>query len=334
MKILITGANGFIGSAIVEEAVARGYEVWAGVRKSSDLTFLKDLDIHYIDLNYAHPHLLIQQFVEQKEKHGGWDIIVHNAGVTKCDNKADFEKINYSFTRNFVNALMEAEIVPKQFIFMSSLSACGTGDEETNEPMRLTDLPQPNTLYGLSKLKAEHYIKNLNKFPYVFLRPTGVYGPREKDYLMMIKTIKRGFDPAIGSRPQYLTFIYVSDLVRVIFAIIDKNITRKAYFVSDGKTYTNTEYSDIVKKALGKKWVMKLPVPLWLVKVISWKLDIIYALFGKSPTLNRDKYRIISAHNWRCDTTALQTDLDFMPEVYLEEGVRRSIEWYRENKWL
>ena len=334
MKILITGANGFIGSAIAEEAVKRGYEVWAGVRQSSDLTYLKDLNIKYIDLNYAHPHLLVQQFVEHKEQNGAWDYIVHNAGVTKCDNKSDFERINYDYTRFFVNALMEAEIVPKQFIFMSSLSAWGAGNEETNEPIRLADEPKPNTLYGTSKLKAEKYIKSLNKFPYVFLRPTGVYGPREKDYFIMIQTIKRGFDPAMGCRPQYLTFIYVSDLVRVIFSAIDKKISRKAYFVSDTKTYTNTEYSEIVKKALGKKFVLKLPVPLFLVKMISCTLDGVCGLFGKSPTLNKDKYNIISAHNWRCETENLVKDLDFTPEVYLEDGVRKSIEWYRKEKWL
>ncbi len=329
MKILITGANGFIGSAITEEAVQRGYEVWAGVRKSSDLTYLKHLNVKYIDLNYAHTHLLVQQLVEHKQQHGAWDYIVHNAGVTKCDNKSDFERINYFFTKNFVDALEEVNIVPKAFIFMSSLSAWGGGNEETNEPIRLTDEPNPNTLYGISKLKAENYIKNLQKFPYVFLRPTGVYGPREKDYFIMMKTINSGLDPAMGFKTQYLTFIYVSDLVRVIFEAIDKKIVRKAYFISDTKTYTNSEYSAIVKRALGKKFALKLPVPLFLVKIIAYTLDTFCGFFGKTPTLNKDKYKLISVHNWRCETAPLVGDLNFTPEVFLEEGVRQSIEWYK-----
>ncbi|MDR1698976.1 MAG: NAD-dependent epimerase/dehydratase family protein, partial [Prevotellaceae bacterium] len=210
----------------------------------------------------------------------------------------------------------------------------GAGNEETNEPISLADEPKPNTLYGISKLKAENHIKNQDKFPYVFLRPTGVYGPREKDYFVMIKTIKQGFDPSMGKKPQYLTFIYVSDLVRVIFSAIDKKISRKAYFVSDTKTYTNTEYSEIVKQALGKKRVLKLAVPLFLVKMISYTLDFVCGLFGKSPTLNKDKYKLISAHNWRCETGPLVQDLDFVPEVFLEDGVRKSIEWYKKEGWI
>ena len=89
MKILITGASGFIGSFIVEEALRRGFETWAAVRKSSSKAFLQDERIHFISLNLSSKEQLIEQLKEQQ-----FDYVVHAAGVTKCLNKADFRRIN------------------------------------------------------------------------------------------------------------------------------------------------------------------------------------------------------------------------------------------------
>ena len=81
-------------------------------------------------------------------------------------------------------------MMPDQFFLMSSLSALGPGDEINLKPIKIDDWPTPNTSYGKSKLKAENYLKSFDDFPYIIIRPTGVYGPRDKDYLLMFKTIK------------------------------------------------------------------------------------------------------------------------------------------------
>jgi nucleoside-diphosphate-sugar epimerase len=217
---------------------------------------------------------------------------------------------------------------------MSSLSAFGSGSEKTFQPMRLADTPQPNTAYGESKLKAEKYIQSLGNVPYIILRPTGVYGPRETDYFVFNQTINRGIEPSMGFGMQYLTFIYVKDLVRVAFDALESNIARKAYFVSDGKVYTNVEYATIVKNILGKKRVLKLKTPLFLAKFIAIFLETVCGWFGKTPTLNRDKYNILSAKNWKCEVEPLEKDFNFKAEYDLERGMTEAIKWYKKEKWL
>lgn len=142
-RILITGAGGFIGGFIVEEALSRGYETWAGVRKTTSRAHLTDPAIRFIDFNYANPQVLVEQLRQHKEEYGKWDYIIHNLGVTKCKNPDDFDRINYGFVKHFTEALIAADMVPRQFILMSSLGAWGVGDEKNFTPIRPTDTPTP-----------------------------------------------------------------------------------------------------------------------------------------------------------------------------------------------
>lgn len=328
MKILVTGASGFIGSFIVAEGLNRGYDVYAGIRNTSSRKYLPE-GIHTVELNLWDK----EQLKAELTKLGRFDYIIHNAGVTKCNNKKDFEKVNYGYTRNFVEALIECNIVPEKFLFVSSMAAFGPGDPKTLEPVKLSDLPKPDTLYGISKLKAEEFIEAQQGFPYLFVRPTGVYGPREKDYFVFLKTVNNHLEPAMGTKKQYLTFIYVTDLVNAIFLAMESKFFRKAWFVSDGKVYDNREYAAIVKKHLNRK-ALYLPVPLFLVKAISYTLDTVGGWFGVSPTLNKDKYKIMRATNWKCEVEPLQHDLEFKAEYDLDKGIKACVDWYRKEKWL
>ena len=164
MKILITGAGGFIGGFIVEEALSRGYETWAGVRKTTSREHLSDPAIRFIDFNYGNKKILTDQLLSHKREYGAWDYIVYNLGVTKCKNPDDFDRINYGFVKNFTEALVETEMVPKQFIMTSSLGAWGVGDEKNFTPIRPTDTPHPNTRYGKSKLKAEKLLGTIDTY--------------------------------------------------------------------------------------------------------------------------------------------------------------------------
>ncbi len=334
MKILITGATGFIGSFIVEESIKRGNETWAGVRASSSRKFLSDPSIKTLDLPYSNKEEMEKILKRQKAEYGKWDVIIHNMGLTKCENKTDFDRVNFDYTRNFITALQDTDMIPGQFIYMSSLSAFGPGDPVSLEEIKLNDTPAPDTLYGKSKLKTEEFIRSLSGFPYTILRPTGVYGPREKDYFVMLQTLKRRLNPAIGFKPQYITFIYVKDLVKTIFLSIDKKAIGKAYFVADGDVWTSDEYTNLAKKELGIKWTIPVKVPCLLVKGIAYTLDTVCGWFGKTPTLNKDKYNILSALNWKCEVEALNKELEFKPDYNLEQGLHECIEWYRKEKWL
>ncbi|MDR1887512.1 MAG: NAD(P)-dependent oxidoreductase [Prevotellaceae bacterium] len=334
MKVLITGAAGFIGGFLVEEALNKGYETYAAVRATSNKQYLSDERIKFIDLKYHDKALLVEQLRELKNAEGRFDYIIHNMGVTKCNNKDDFDKINYGYTRNFTEALIEADAVPVKFVYMSSLSAWGPGDAETGAPIMLSDEPKPDTLYGKSKLKSERFIASLPDFPYIFLRPTGVYGPREKDYFVFNRTVANGLVPTMGFKTQYLTFIYVRDLVRLALIACESNILQKGYFVSDGKEYTDEEYAVIVKKHLGRKHTLKIRVPLFLVNAISCSMDTVCGWFGKSPTLNRDKYKILRVMNWKCETKPTETDFGFKADYDLDRGTEEAIGWYKQKGWL
>ncbi len=333
-KILVTGAGGFIGSFIVEKALSEGYETWAGVRASTNRGYLQNPDIHFISLDYFNREKLIQQLKVLKLTGEKWDYIIHNVGVTKSIHPKDFDRFNYGIVRNLVMSLIDTQMVPTCFVLMSSLSAWGAGCTTGYIPVKQTDKPHPESLYGRSKLKAEGYLQSIPNFPYIILRPTGVYGPRERDYFLMIKSIRYGIDFVPGFQKQMLSFIYVKDLVNVIFSAIKKGEYRKAYFVSDGKEYSSEDFRRYVANALGKKRVLPVKVPLFLLKTLSWLSQTMARITGKSPTLNLDKYQIIKQRNWLCDTTPLQQELHFVPEYDLEKGIHETIKWYKENGWL
>jgi len=316
-KILITGASGFIGSFLVEKALEMGWETWAGIRKTSSREYLKDARIHFIDLNYSNKEILKQQIQSHVTEHGRWDYIIHNAGVTKCIQVSDFHTVNYQYTANFIDVLQEAENRPGKFILMSSLSVIF-----------------PGTAYGLSKLKAEQHLQSCSTISYTIMRPTGVYGPREMDYYLMLKTVKAGFEITAGFKPQLLTFIYVKDLVQAVFLALESDLTKKIYAVSDGETYTDAEYAQLVKKILGKKLVLRIKVPLFLLYIVSVISEFFGKIFGKPSTLNKDKYQIMKQRDWSCSIQPLVDDLGFHPEYDLEKGLKACVEWYRQNKWL
>ena len=331
MKILITGASGFIGSFIVEEALKQGFETWAAIRKSSSKEYLQDERIHFIELNLSSK----AQLIEQLRPHQ-FDYVVHAAGVTKCLNKADFCRINTEGTKNLVDALLDLQMPLKRFVFLSSLSVFGAIKEQLPyDEIREDDTPKPNTEYGRSKLEAERYIDSIgSRLPYIILRPTGVYGPREKDYFMMAKSIKQHIDFAVGYQRQDITFVYVTDVVQAVFLALEKGETGRKYFLSDGQVYQSTTFSDLIHEELGRPWWLRITAPVWVLRVVTFFGEYIGHMTGKVTALNNDKYNILRQRNWRCDIEPARRELGFEPKVQLKEGVKTTIQWYKDHKWL
>ena len=331
MKILITGASGFIGSFIVEEALRRGFETWAAVRKSSSREYLQDERIKFIELNLSSK----EQLMEQLKPHQ-FDYVVHAAGVTKCLNKDDFRRINTEGTKNLADALIALQMPLKRFVFVSSLSIFGAiREQQPYEEIRETDTPQPNTAYGRSKLEAERYLDSLgSRIPYIILRPTGVYGPREKDYFIMAKSIQQHSDFAVGYKRQDITFVYVEDVVQAVFLALEKGDNGRKYFLSDGEVYQSTTFSDLIHEELGRPWWIRITAPVWVLRIVTFCGEYIGRMTGKVTALNNDKYNILKQRNWRCDIQPAIDELGYQPKVKLKEGVRRSIKWYKDNKWL
>jgi nucleoside-diphosphate-sugar epimerase len=331
MKILITGASGFIGSFIVEEALKRGFETWAAIRKSSSREWLKDERIHFIELNLSSKAQLVEQLRGQD-----FDYVVHAAGVTKCLNKADFHRINYEGTKNLAEALLEVEMPLKRFVFVSSLSIFGAiKEQQPYEEIRESDTPQPNTKYGRSKLAAEQYLESLGaRLPYIILRPTGVYGPREKDYFIMAKSIQQHSDFAVGYKRQDITFVYVKDVVQAVFLALEKGEDGRKYFLSDGEVYQSTTFSNLIHEALGRPWWIRITAPVWVLRIVTFFGEYIGRMTGKVTALNNDKYNILKQRNWRCDIQPAIKELGYEPTYKLAQGVEETIKWYKDQGWL
>ena len=332
-KILITGASGFIGSFLVQEALNQGYEVYAGVRPSSSKKYLTDSRIIFFELLFSRIELIKEKLIYYERKIGRFDYIIHNAGITKALSKEEFDFVNLKHTINFVQALIETNCVPDKFIYMSSLAAYGPGNEITMQPIREDDVPNPVSSYGKSKLRAELFITSLQNFPYLIFRPTGVYGPREKDYFLMYKSINHHLETYIGTSKQKLSFVYVKDLSSLIFKALQSEIIGRSYFVTDGNQYNSQEFSNIVKSHLDKK-TLKIVFPKFIVKIIAFCLEKFYAIFKRVPTLNTEKYLEISHRNWLCDSSAAMNDFDFTPKFNLENGLKETISWYKNENLL
>ena len=336
MKILITGASGFIGSFIVEEALRRGFETWAAVRGSSSRQFLTDSRINFIELNLSSEEQLTEQLRGLQ-----FDYVVHAAGVTKCLDKQDFHRINTEGTQHLVRVLLALQMRIKRFVYISSLSIMGAiREQQPYTEIRESDEARPNTAYGRSKLEAEQWLSSFNiqhstfNIPYVILRPTGVYGPRERDYFMMAKSIKSHIDFAVGYKQQDITFVYVTDVVQAVFLACEKGVTGRRYFLSDGEVYQSSTFSNLIRKELGNPWWIRITAPIWMLRVVTFVGEYVGRLTGKVTALNNDKYNIMRQRNWRCDIEPARRELGYEPQVKIEEGVRRSIKWYKDNGWL
>ena len=331
--LLVVGAGGFIGGFIAAEGLRRGFDVYAAVRESTSRRYLTDPALKFVVLDYDNPQALSDALKQSAPSPRGWDYIIYNLGATKAVNFADFNRVNFIYLRNFVSALLRLEMAPDKFLYMSSLSALGPYDEKTGRPADCKTMPHPNTRYGLSKIKAETFLETTPQLPWIIFRPTGVYGPHERDYLMMIECIDRHFDFSVGFRPQMLTFIYVEDLVGAMYdALASDNTVHHEYIISEPRAYTQKEFRAIVGRALGGKWVIPVKLPLWTTYIASYVAEKIGVLKAEASTLNRDKFRIMRQRNWQCSVDDAVRDFGFHADYPLERVIACTVEAYLKNK--
>lgn len=324
-RLLVVGAGGFIGGFICQEGIARGFEVTAAVRETTSRRYLTDSALNFLTLDYDNPKQ-IEKAVADAEP---WDYIIYNLGATKAATFPEFNLINFEYLRRFVEALKKTDRVPERFLYMSSLSALGLGDEVGYTPLSATTVPNPNTRYGLSKIKAENYLEFQSEIPYIIFRPTGVYGPHEKDYLMMVKSIDSHFDFGVGYKKQMLTFIYVDDLVGAMFDALAAGVVKKKYIISEERSYTQNEFRRIVADELSKKWVIPVRLPLWMAWIACYVSEKIGHFTAKPATLNRDKFKILKQRNWNADVSDAQRDFGFKTRFSLRDGIRETVRAYR-----
>lgn len=324
-RVLITGASGFVGYHLVTEALNKNLEVFVAVRKSSKIDHLKHLDIKYTSLEFNNPAALEK---ELEEKH--YDYIIHAAGVTRARTVDEYNQINATYTYNLARAAAQTGHV-KKFVFISSLAAVGPLIN-IDGIITADTIPHPVTAYGKSKLLAEEQLKTIDDLNYTILRPTAVYGPRDKDIYIFFKQVAMGFEPYIGRIEQKLSFIYVADLAKASIKALFVG-DKKAYILSDDGCYDRYQLANYIKAELLSKTV-KFHLPVNFVKIIAGIAEKVSSLANKAAVLNIEKLNELKAVNWSCNIDEAKADLDFKPAYNLQAGVAETIQWYKANKWL
>ncbi|MBI1226106.1 MAG: NAD-dependent epimerase/dehydratase family protein [Bacteroidetes bacterium] len=329
-KILITGASGFVGSHLVEEALQRDLEVYAGIRRSSSKEYLQDERINFVEMNFEDKSQMAN-LMKRKE----FDYVIHNAGVVSAPKLSDYMRVNFDYTKNFVEAIQASGEPIEKFTYISSAASYGpVPSKDLTDFLKEEDPKHPINTYGKAKLASEEYLASLPDFPYVIMRPTGVYGPREKEILTFFKLVNRHVEGYIGFRRQHLAFVYIKDLARVVLdATLSADVSRKSYFVSDGRYYSQQDIGRTARQIL-KKRTLRFHIPVTLIRSIAWVMEQVGKATGNYPPLNLEKVHILESLNWKCDIDPLKEDLNFQPQYDLEDGLIETMAWYKKEGWL
>ena len=329
-NVLITGASGFIGSYLVETALRKGYNTIAAVRPSSNKQYLKDPAIHFLEFDFTSDQTLDHAIREFVFRFGKIDYVIHNAGVTRANKNEAYDQVNCDNTKRLVHALQRNSQVPDKFVLISSLAAYGPAKNAA--PVKATDPKEPLTAYGRSKLKAENYLYSLKDFPFVIINPTAVYGPKDKDVFFLINSIQKGFEVYIGNKGQLLSFVHAADLAAAIFIAMESDAVSKNFLVSDRQVYTSQAFNQQIKSILQKK-TWPIVMPLAVVRTVAVFAEMVGAITGKVPILNRERLKEFEAPNWAVDSSEIDF-LGYHPKFNLETGLNDAIGWYKEQGWL
>ncbi|MBN9351184.1 MAG: NAD(P)-dependent oxidoreductase [Chitinophagaceae bacterium] len=324
-KILITGASGFLGFHLIDAALKRGLDVYAGVRKTSEITHLSQFPVKLVDLNLSDLNQLTKELTDKK-----FSYIIHAAGITRAKTAAQYNVVNADFTINLAKAALHEGTSLKNFVFVSSLAAAGPIDN-LKGIITESSSPNPVTSYGRSKLLAETRLQELS-LPSVILRPTAIYGPREKDIFMFVKSISRGIEPYIGSGDQQLSFIYAKDMAEVAMSALESSDIGP-FNISDGNSYSRYDMANYLKHLMKRK-TLKFHVPSNAVRIFAKISEEFEQLFNKTPVLNEEKLKELTAKNWTCSIDKARRELNFNPSFDLEKGLAETLQWYNQSNWL
>ncbi len=322
-KIGITGANGFIGSQLAKELIARGYDVVCFVRKGALIERLPEgCTIKEVDFQDADA---LSSLFE------GFDVIYHCAAQTKARSWNEMYRANVDLTLRIITAVNSCS-EPAKIIFLSSQAVSGPAEGMNTKQEEGICLPL--TWYGKSKYLAENHLRTRAKGDWLILRPVSVYGAGDKDFLLLFKNMKMGFFLKIGYGETYLNLIYVEELVAKMIELMDEEITQEVLFVGDGFAYTMTDYSLALSKAVDKSFFMTFTIPIFFVKVLALVNEFCTKLTGKLSVLNWEKSKELTARHWICSTDKLYSLVEKNPESKLSLNLKKTYEWYKKNKWI
>lgn len=327
MKLLLTGASGFVGSALCDELTRQGHDVFALMRKSSSAANLRLAKFTPVLGDLRDPASL-REAVAQAE------VILHVAGVVMARSKEEFFLHNVEGTRNLVQAATEYAPKLQRFIFISSLAAAGPSTVQ--RPRREEDMSLPISFYGQSKLAAEEVVRN-SSLPSVIFRPPAVYGPRDRSVFTFFQLAKAGIRLGLGgAEERRYSFIHVDDLVQGILLAtsLEKKIPKGEIFYLSGDGEASWDQAmEAIATALGKKGI-RLPLPLPVLTGVGGFYSALSRLTGKVFPLSLDKVKELKAVAWTCDNAKAKKILGFTPYWDLTRGLEQTARWYCDHSWL
>lgn len=321
---LITGASGFIGGHLRDSLLADGYDVVALTRPGSP----QPKKGRAIGVDYANAES-VEQAIDQSKP----ALVFHVAGATKGVSYDDFRLGNVLPTQSLLDALQKKHRDVQRFVHISSLTAYGPSTPDAPKEEHHDRLPVEH--YGKSKLEAEQAVEAIgDALPWTIIRPPAVYGPGDVDNFELFRLAERRLNVFYGNRASHMSAIYVDDLVRGIREAAEHANTRgKGYFLSDGQPLTWEDYQARIVAATGKP-ALTLSFPAFVVDVAA-AFGELATSFDKKPRLfNRQKAIMGKQVAWTCRHDRAMADFGYQPKVTLEEGVARTLEWYRQQRWV
>lgn len=323
---VVTGGTGFVGSHLVDLLIDKGFEVRCITRKSSDLRWLKDKDIKIYDCGLNNKEAL-------KEIIRDADFVFHVAGVVKSKTKEGYFKGNVETTKTLLDATLESKANLKRFVVVSSQTV--TGPSYDGKPVNEETECKPITTYGKSKLEEEKLVLSYkDKIPVTICRAPAVYGERDTEIFIYFKTFSKGLTTTIGFNEKKLSLIHVLDLVKGFYLAATNDIAKgQIYFISSEEFYTWPQINKITAKILGKKPIV-IKVPHFLVYTIAAVAQFLAMFSSKPATLNIEKAKDITQQYWICDTSKAIRDLGYRQTISVEEGIKRTVDWYKKMQWI
>lgn len=324
-SVLITGANGFVGSRLCRQFLGEGFRVIAGVRKTSDLSMLVDLKL---ECRYGD----VMQDSTLPEMVSAVDYVIHNAGVVKARKNNTFFEVNEKGTSSLFEAIAEHNPSVRRVIYISSLAAAGPSI--AGKVITEDDAPHPVSAYGRSKLAGEEAaLAFAGRFEVVVLRPSGVYGPGDREVFTFFEAVNRGVRPLLGDLNRKIQMVHVDDLCRAVYlATTKKARSGEVYHIVESQAYTYRELVNTLAQVSGKRCLpVRLPGFLfWLAGVVSGKVS---RAMGAAPMLTRDK-AVELLTSWEVSAAKARRDFGFESQIPFAEGAKETFDWYRKQGWL
>ena len=323
-KILVTGASGFIGRALLPILQDKGFSVRATCRTETSLEGRAAADhIEWIGFD------LVDAETDYGRLLNGVDAVVHLAGrahVTTGHGDAtnDCRTVNIDGTEKLARAAAKEGV--DRFLFLSSVKVYGEGGElyKNNKIQRLTenDAPSAQDIYAKGKLEAEDAIYNVCRagtMHYVILRPPLVFGPHVRaNFLQLLHVVHRGYPLPFASVNNLRSFIYVGNLCHAILACLVKpEAADQLFLVSDSEIST----PDLIRKiayCMDRK-ARLFPMPLPLLKMLG-------KMTGRSNQIARLTGSLVD------DSTKIRQHLQWQPPYSFDEGLKATIDWYKARR--